>query len=567
MKTVFKYLLWSVLLTSLGQGIAAEAYVESGDTAGFRVLWLLTPQLAMFFIIFVVNGWIFMPRLLMKGRYGIYGIAIFCSFFILNIPCIAAQQIIRQRIGAASLFPDGMPPWFMLNAAIISIILSLTFLSFGILTMHNWLNKECDEVNSATAKLKAYTETIAHRLDSVKIRSSLTHIIRLAKTSPEEAIDHTVALSGYLRHQLYELPPPPAQDCMSMQINNVSHITELLTSRRYHTLRHLMLSSALLTFALGTLFETPGQPVLSSANMLRAFVVFLFLALLTYSNTALIFPYFRKRGRVRSYLAAISVSLAIFTIAVTAFTMSVRHHALDNRVHTAILVSTMAGTVITLVLFVGGISCILMLQDLIRTRHCTTLLRAESARQEYVFLRKQINPHLVFNLLNDIRALIYESPAQAETFLDGLGTLIDCQLRNIHRPTTTVSENISFIRSYLTLERIRRHDFSFHIHADSGDTDTRIPSMLFIPFVENAVKYACHEDGKPDVDITVHIHDARLTFRCVNQFNPTYRRERPGGGIGISNTLRRLNLIYEEKYSYSFTQHGSTCCVILTIPI
>lgn len=111
--------------------------------------------------------------------------------------------------------------------------------------------------------------------------------------------------------------------------------------------------------------------------------------------------------------------------------------------------------------------------------------------------------------------MIYEDPAFAERMLRRFRNLIDYQLGLSLRTHTTLRDEISFLTDYLELEKSRRSAFGFGILGAPELLDTRVPVLLFIPFVENAVKFCGTADGRiPRVDVSFSRTEAGLCFRC-----------------------------------------------------
>ena len=163
--------------------------------------------------------------------------------------------------------------------------------------------------------------------------------------------------------------------------------------------------------------------------------------------------------------------------------------------------------------------------------------------------------------------MIYEDPAFAERMLRRFRNLIDYQLGLSLRTHTTLRDEISFLTDYLELEKSRRSAFGFGILGAPELLDTRVPVLLFIPFVENAVKFCGTADGRiPRVDVSFSRTEAGLCFRCVNTFSPGSPLSGTSGGLGIGNTRRRLELLYGSRFSLRTKPTDTDFTLTLTIP-
>lgn len=227
-----------------------------------------------------------------------------------------------------------------------------------------------------------------------------------------------------------------------------------------------------------------------------------------------------------------------------------------------------SGTIITLSLFIGGTAALLLLQFWVSGQMRLILIRSEIVKQEYAFLKKQINPHFLFNVLNNLGIQSVDEPEEAVEMVLELERLITYQFSEASQTETTLEREIRFIHSYLMLEKTRLESLDFEIVTFPDTSHLYVPTLLFISFVENAVKHSGTVRGARSIGIRFGIDGERLKFRCVNTCNKApLRLPKKGGGLGIANTLRRLNLLYGSEYTYSHREDGDRYEVILDIPI
>src|SRR5688572_18982903 len=116
-------------------------------------------------------------------------------------------------------------------------------------------------------------------------------------------------------------------------------------------------------------------------------------------------------------------------------------------------------------------------------------LHQTNLKTELEQLKSQVNPHFLFNTLNNLLVLTQTDVGKATQVLLGLSDLLRYQLYDSAREKILLSKDIAFIQNVLDLEKIRKNDFDFTIHTE-GDIDGHsLPPFLFIPFVENAIKH------------------------------------------------------------------------------
>lgn len=186
-------------------------------------------------------------------------------------------------------------------------------------------------------------------------------------------------------------------------------------------------------------------------------------------------------------------------------------------------------------------------------------------------LRNQINPHFLFNMLNNVKALIRNDPEKATTVIMKLSEFLRYQLyENTEEKTSLVAE-LNFISNFLNLEKIRRDNLSISI---DNKTDVRsavfIPPNLFTTFVENAVKHSVDISGQEAwIRISIAIEDRNLHFICSNSKDAAvpFTTDKKNSGLGLANIKRRLELLYQNKHSLKISTTDATYTVNLIIPV
>jgi len=120
-----------------------------------------------------------------------------------------------------------------------------------------------------------------------------------------------------------------------------------------------------------------------------------------------------------------------------------------------------------------------------------------------------------------------------------------------------------FFGDYLELEKMRRDRFRYTIHVE-GNMDLEVPPLLFIPFIENAVKHNPENDSY--VELVFRVADNKLYFSCKN---PKEKSPQPkkGGGIGLVNIKRRLELLFKGKHTLSLRDEKESYTAIMEISL
>jgi hypothetical protein len=192
-------------------------------------------------------------------------------------------------------------------------------------------------------------------------------------------------------------------------------------------------------------------------------------------------------------------------------------------------------------------------------------LQQTNLRSELEQLKSQLNPHFLFNTLNNVNVLTQTDPKKASQVLFGLSDLLRYQLYESSKEKILLSKDIEFINNLLALEKIRKNDFSYEVKVEGNTDNIQLPPFLFMPFVENAVKHGASSIGHSYISIHFQINGEQLHFTAENS-KPLIKSNLPGG-LGLKNITRRLNLIYPGKHELTMTETKEKYFVNLTLPI
>jgi sensor histidine kinase YesM len=182
----------------------------------------------------------------------------------------------------------------------------------------------------------------------------------------------------------------------------------------------------------------------------------------------------------------------------------------------------------------------------------------ETLKSELAFLRSQISPHFLFNIMNNVVALSRIEPQKVEPTLIQLSQLMRYMLYNSDEKKVPISKEIEYLESYIDLQKLRFGDTIEVIFNKNKETSTPNPQspiltiepMLLIPFVENAFKHGTGFIEKPTIEINLNIDNNTLIFNVLNKYNPLSKETKDkDSGIGLKNVSRRLDLLYGSNHS------------------
>jgi sensor histidine kinase YesM len=196
-------------------------------------------------------------------------------------------------------------------------------------------------------------------------------------------------------------------------------------------------------------------------------------------------------------------------------------------------------------------------------------LENQKLKAELSFLKMQVNPHFLFNALNNIYSLaVMEKSKKTGESIMKLSDLMRYVLYEKEDEENKVSleKEIRHINSYIDLEKLRHlGDVNINFSIEGSINGKRVAPLLLFPLIENACKHGILTDTQKPVDIHLKTNDQHLDVTIENYIN-TYEKDKTGG-IGIQNVQKRLELLYGKKYSLDVNQNGEKFIVHLHLPL
>jgi len=180
--------------------------------------------------------------------------------------------------------------------------------------------------------------------------------------------------------------------------------------------------------------------------------------------------------------------------------------------------------------------------------------KQKKVEAELAWLKNQINPHFLFNTLNNISSLAQIDGDETQEAIMQLSDLLRYAMYETNKPKVPLEGEVEFMRNYIELMKLRCNEMTeisseFIVH----NSKIEIAPLLFISLIENAFKHGMNSNAPATIDINMVQTDSTLVFTCDNTNNPKPSKDRSGSGIGLENTRRRLNLIYPNHYQWEQT--------------
>jgi LytS/YehU family sensor histidine kinase len=191
----------------------------------------------------------------------------------------------------------------------------------------------------------------------------------------------------------------------------------------------------------------------------------------------------------------------------------------------------------------------------------------ERLKSELSFLRSQISPHFMFNVLNSIVSLSRRKPESVEPVVIKLSELMRYMIYETTDSKVAISKEANYLNSYIELQRIRfGNDIDIDFKSEILSVSSTIEPMLLIPFVENAFKHGVGMVENPSIHIQLIDNPKYLHFVVKNKISnqPTEKKDE-SSGIGLTNVKRRLELLYPDQHELKISDKDHMYIVELMI--
>lgn len=349
-------------------------------------------------------------------------------------------------------------------------------------------------------------------------------------------------------------------------------LVRLLSESRFRWLRHTLFigGGLILAFKEDMSIAEKYHAVPAAVRAIFYYDTFLFLSImgLLYFNLLVLIPQLLFRSRMLLFGLSFIILVflmylcswwldSIFLKPVFPASMAMPHSDLSfgNFIEKGLIIGILVGSVTGMKVFQKWIKDVKRMNEL----HETNL------KTELEQLKSQVNPHFLFNTLNNLLVLVKTDQDKAAQVLLGLSDLLRYQLYDSAKEKITLVKDIAFIRNLLALEKIRKEDFSFNVETEGQLEGVMLPPFLFIPFVENAVKHGASTVGHSYFKASFRLTREHLYFYAENS-KPAIRHSQHGG-IGLKNIRRRLELLYPGTHELEIREDDRTYIVNLKIPL
>lgn len=226
---------------------------------------------------------------------------------------------------------------------------------------------------------------------------------------------------------------------------------------------------------------------------------------------------------------------------------------------------SLGGPVLLLFALCIPFSIKMMLQSF-RTQLQSLQLAKDNLQLEFNFLSAQLNPHFLFNSMNNIYGLIISGNTQRSAALVArLSDLLRYTLYDSQQASVPLAREIQLIRDYIELEKVRLNDSQVQLDTQIDHDGYSVAPLLLMPLLENAFKY-CGDTPESFIRICIQVQQAKLLCTIQNSIAPAFVRA-TAGGIGLRNFQKRMALYYPSRHRYTTQSTDNTYSLHLTIQL
>ena len=274
----------------------------------------------------------------------------------------------------------------------------------------------------------------------------------------------------------------------------------------------------------------------------------------------------------RRYVLFVIANIIAFLILNPGF-LYFRHHPGSPDIHLPenAWLGMFSGLFIYFLLNLASVSAAIALRHFMRTRQIRIQLEEErhkNTEAELAWLKNQINPHFLFNTLNNISSLTQIDADAAQDSIAQLSDLLRYAIYKTNQTMVPISGEVDFMRNYISLMQLRCNEkTTVNTKFNITNPQLEIAPLIFISLIENAFKHGVSSSRPSSIDIQLDQNEEGITFRCANTNFPKSDADRSGKGIGLENTRRRLDLLYSDRYQWQQKLEDEIYTITITITI
>lgn len=204
-----------------------------------------------------------------------------------------------------------------------------------------------------------------------------------------------------------------------------------------------------------------------------------------------------------------------------------------------------------------------ILDDNLKTQKERYTLLEEKKSAQLSFLKNQVNPHFIFNTLNNIYSLVSSGSDKALNSIEKLSQLMRYMYKDSEEEKVLLTDELNYISSFIDLQKIRLNDADIlHYSVPENIGNLKIAPLVLIPFIENMFKHGIINNPAKPLEIKIDVQENKLHMETSNFINTSRKDE--ASGVGLVNVRKRLDLMYAGNYELKETvKNGKYCSELI----
>lgn len=289
-----------------------------------------------------------------------------------------------------------------------------------------------------------------------------------------------------------------------------------------------------------------------------------FFIVLCYVNNLLLVPRLLARQRYGRYL--LTVGLFIFLVAFTytwalklilatlpgidVFQVSVLSAVLTPDTSVLSVLGEMSDIFVIMVVWVFVFTALWFMHDYARKEKLVEEALKKQAEAELGFLKSQLNPHFLFNTLNNLYGLALKRSDETPEVILKLSAILRYTLYESNAALVPFEKEKEIMQAYIDIEMLRLQEKAHAHFSIMSDGPRQVPPLLWLPVLENLFKHGMRmNDAQARIDFRYTIHGRELTIFSQNRLAALPGQQHEAGGIGLDNLRKRLQLLYPSSHS------------------
>ena len=302
-------------------------------------------------------------------------------------------------------------------------------------------------------------------------------------------------------------------------------------------------------------------------SILRTFIMGLFHGGLVYLHLGWAVPKFYEKQKYLTYAAIIALLIIIFSLLrlLVDFQMSQFTQLYQELILSPVHIVTVFMTGVVVLLITAPLK---LVEDGYQKLQLQQQLKNQQLEAELKFLKAQVNPHFLFNALNNIYSLAFTQSEMTAPVIMKLSEMMRYMLYECKAERVPLKSEIQYLENFIELQQLKTPDLQQIDFKYEGPIEKiNIPPLLFVPLFENAFKHGNLEQTKAGwLKANLKVTEHNLVFHIQNSIGTSTKKDTVGG-IGLENIHQRLELLFPNEYDFQVKNEKNVFSVMVSLPL